>query len=324
MKNIKDHSKDLYYILEVDTNCTQAEIKKSYRKLALKYHPDKCELPDTQDAQKKFMNIHNAYQVLGNPDERKKYDTLNVRQRMKVYDDLKKYIKINIPDIDNYIKLFFDDELFLKNYVANLDLVGIYSQIIEKIPYINISELIAISIDDVNIYGHIITSFNERYQDKYRKIRINRQTKEDYMCCVPLRESKVILIGEGEYDRINNKHGDVIIDIELDNIELNNITQIGDDIYYVRYITLYNYLYGGEFKMQYFDNNVLDIKFDSFIEEFPLIIIKEKGMPIANSPFYILNNNVLTNELKRGNLVVMMKIKDLINLNKDIKNLCFN
>lgn len=66
--------KDYYKILGVDKKATQDEIKKVYRKLALKHHPDKN--PGDKKAEEKFKEISEAYDVLGDPDKRKKYDTL--------------------------------------------------------------------------------------------------------------------------------------------------------------------------------------------------------------------------------------------------------
>ena len=66
--------KDYYKILGVERSATQDEIKKAYRKLAVKYHPDKN--PDDKVAEEKFKEISEAYQVIGNPDSRKKYDEL--------------------------------------------------------------------------------------------------------------------------------------------------------------------------------------------------------------------------------------------------------
>lgn len=64
--------KDYYKILGVNKNASDAEIKKAYRKLARKYHPDVN--PNNKEAEKKFKEINEANEVLGNPENRKKYD----------------------------------------------------------------------------------------------------------------------------------------------------------------------------------------------------------------------------------------------------------
>ena len=56
-------NKDYYKILEIERNATEDDIKKSYRKLALKYHPDRCKEPG---AEEKFKEISEAYEYLYN------------------------------------------------------------------------------------------------------------------------------------------------------------------------------------------------------------------------------------------------------------------
>ncbi len=63
---------DYYEILEVSRDCTGAELKKAYRKLALKYHPDRN--PDDKEAEEKFKLINEAYQVLSDDEKRAIYD----------------------------------------------------------------------------------------------------------------------------------------------------------------------------------------------------------------------------------------------------------
>ena len=66
--------KDYYNVLGVGKHAGQEEIKKAYRKLAVKYHPDKN--PGNKNAEEKFKDISEAYEVLKDPEKRKQYDEL--------------------------------------------------------------------------------------------------------------------------------------------------------------------------------------------------------------------------------------------------------
>ena len=65
--------KDYYEILGVSKDATEKDIKKAYRKLAFKWHPDKN--PDNKkEAEEKFKEVNEAYSVLSDPDKRRQYD----------------------------------------------------------------------------------------------------------------------------------------------------------------------------------------------------------------------------------------------------------
>ena len=67
-----EQQRDLYEVLGVDKNADDATLKKAYRKLAKKYHPDVN--PGDKDAEQKFKEATNAYSILSDPEKRKQYD----------------------------------------------------------------------------------------------------------------------------------------------------------------------------------------------------------------------------------------------------------
>ena len=72
--------KDYYQTLGVTKSASDKEIKQAFRKLARKHHPDVN--PGDKSAEARFKEINEAYEVLGDPDKRKKYDELGANWRM--------------------------------------------------------------------------------------------------------------------------------------------------------------------------------------------------------------------------------------------------
>lgn len=86
----------LYKILGVSENATEKEIIKSYRKLAMKWHPDRN---NTKEAENKFKEISEAYSILSDKDKRKKYDSFGM-------DGMKQ--GMNMPDPSDLFSMFFN------------------------------------------------------------------------------------------------------------------------------------------------------------------------------------------------------------------------
>ena len=69
---MNDFGKDLYNVLGVTKDASSSDIKKAYRKLAVKYHPDKN--PEDEVASEKFKEAASAYEILSDPQKRSEYD----------------------------------------------------------------------------------------------------------------------------------------------------------------------------------------------------------------------------------------------------------
>lgn len=113
--------KNLYQILGVAQSASEEEIKKAYRMLAKKYHPDIN--PNNSDAEQKFQEIGEAYEVLGNKEKRKAYDESRNTEKTKSYSTRQKEQKFHYKtsnqknatraDFMNAMKFGMDIESFM-------------------------------------------------------------------------------------------------------------------------------------------------------------------------------------------------------------------
>lgn len=106
--------RDLYAILELERTATPKQVKKAYRRLSLRWHPDKN--ADSKEAEAKFVDISQAYSVLSDPEKRKNYDKYG-EKGLDVSGAASTFQHVNPFEIFNK---FFGKENSTENPYANL------------------------------------------------------------------------------------------------------------------------------------------------------------------------------------------------------------
>ena len=99
-------AKSLYETLEITESATEAEIKKAYRKLARKYHPDVNKDPKAED---KFKEINAAYEILSDKDKKAQYDRVgdNMFGGQNFHDFSRSHSRGGNADLDEILRSMF-------------------------------------------------------------------------------------------------------------------------------------------------------------------------------------------------------------------------
>jgi DnaJ-class molecular chaperone len=130
--------KTLYEILEINQNSSIDEIKRGYRKQAIKWHPDK-NINNKQIAEERFKEISLAYEILIDSDKKKDYDKMNFVRQKDLYDLIMSISKKNITN--QIISFFYKNETEFKSDVNNLDFSFIMKKIKNKISDSSINDI---------------------------------------------------------------------------------------------------------------------------------------------------------------------------------------
>jgi curved DNA-binding protein len=228
-------AKSLYEVLGVSENATQDEIKKAYRKLARKYHPDICKKPECEE---KFKEINTAYEILGDPEKRKQYDAMgdNMFNGQNFQDFYRQHKDVDLEEILNSIfgggfssrssgfgGFGFDGFGGFGGFEPDLD---VHAKI--QIPF------------DLAIKGGVYTI---NYNGESIKVKIPAGIKTG---------QKLRIRGKGK--TFQGKRGDLILEVEV--TPHPNWDRIGDDLYTKIEVPLKTMIFGGKIGVDTFKGHI--------------------------------------------------------------------
>jgi curved DNA-binding protein len=257
--------KDYYKILDVQPTATQDEIKKAYRRLAMTYHPDRN--PGNAEAEEKFKEIAEAYDVLSDPEKRKKFDLMRDGQNESDYNYNKasRTSSSNISDDDN-----FDFDYFKKK-------TSEYSEFFKK--FFNKSNLF--KGDDFS--GSITISLQEAYTGSRRLLTVlGNKLRIDIK--PGIKNDQLLKIPEQGYPGISGgKRGDLYVRVKIENN--NMFTRRGDELFTEVYVDIFTILCGGEVVISTLSGDIR-IKIPRGMEYGKQLRIKNKGMPVYGTDMF--------------------------------------
>ena len=284
--------KDYYHILEVSKECSATDIKKAYKKLAFQYHPDKNK---SDDAESKFREISESYDILSNEDKRRMYDNFG-------YDS----VSGDIPQI-NPLDLF--QSLF------NVDFTGLGEGMNSNIfVFSDLSSMPFGPLQHKMTYD-LECSLEELYHGTQKEFHIPHLIKKGKGETIKKSTKYVINVKRGSKigDNIVVKEGgnyipqlDVTEDLAIQIVEIDHprFKRKGNDLYIVEGLTLCEALTGIDLHIDHFDTP-LQVKISDIVKPNQMFQVFNKGMPIKHDNKSLGNGT----DTEYGNLIIDLQIE---------------
>jgi curved DNA-binding protein len=296
--------KDYYKIIGVDKNASQDEIKKAYRKLAMKYHPDRNQ--DNKKAEEKFKQVTEANEVLSDPEKRKKYDSLGSNWKQyqsqgQGFDDFysnygrggggtQYSYSGNLDDLFGNISGFSD---FFESFFGRSGSPGGQQsrrsrkgQDFEATLYIPLIEVYNGTTKDISVGG------------KRVRVKIAPGTKDG---------KKLRLKGLGNEGMNGGEKGDLYLTLKIEKDPYFDLDEI--NLYYDLYVDLYTAVLGGKKQVITLGGKTINITIPEGTDSGKVLRLKGLGFPISE------------NSKNYGDLFVRIKVDFPQNLAKEEKEL---
>jgi len=253
---------DYYKILGVPKDASENDIKKAYRKLARKYHPDLN--PNDKEAEKKFKEVNEANEVLSHPENRKKYDSYGEHWK----------------HAEDYEKAKQQQQEYQRSYQGSTGDFshGDFSDFFESMfgGRATSSRGRHVKFRGQDFNAELQLDIKEVYKSHKRTLTVNNK---NIRITIPagIENGQVIKIkGHGGPGINGGPHGDLYIKFSI--VNNTNFKRDGDDLYITIDLDLYKALLGGEIMVNTFDGKVkLTVKPET--QNGTKVKLKGKGFP---------------------------------------------
>ena len=297
--------KDYYSILGVTKTATKDEIKKSYRKLAKKYHPDKTK--GDKALEEKFKEVSEAYEVLSNDDNRKKYDELgaNWKNQQQAGDpggfDYSQYYA-NTGGQGGHQTFEGDPEMF-SEFFNNIFGGG----------YARSGGRRQTSRKGQNYLAEMEMTLEEAFHGGTRIINVNNKKLRIKTKPGTKDKQKIKLAGKGSPGLNGGPSGDLYITIHVRSNP--NFKRKGNNLYAELPLDMYTAVLGGKVAIPTLSGNV-HMTIPKGTQGGKTLRLKGKGMPVYGKAsqygdLYVKTNILIPSNLTTEEEKLFAKLKDL-------------
>lgn len=253
--------KDYYKILELNNTASQDDVKKAYRKLARKYHPDLN--PNNKEAEKKFKEINEANEVLSNAENRKKYDQYG--KDWKHADAFEAEKKQQKQSRRNTGQQFRNDD------------TGNFSDFFESMFGGQESQYNQTKFRGQDLNAELHFKLSDVYKTQKQELTINNK-KIRITIPAGIENGQTIKIsGHGSPGFNGGPNGDLYITFKIENDS--QFKREGNNLYKNEGIDLYTALLGGDIVVNTFDGKV-KLKVAPETQPGTTVKLKGKGFPL--------------------------------------------
>ena len=292
---------DYYKVLGVSKDATSDEIKKAYRKLARKLHPDIN--PNDKEAHVKFQQLNEANEVLSHPEKRKKYDKYG-----KDWENGEEYEKYQQQQRSNSGR----------QQQANADFGGedfsdFFSSMFGNQERGGRAQT---KYRGQDIQAQLQIDIKEAYTTHKKEFTVNGKSIRITIPAGIEDQQTIKISGYGSPGINNGPNGDLYITFSVSNSSL--FKRVGNDLFLTHDLDLYAAVLGGDVTITDFNHAKLKLKVAAGTQNGTKVRLKGKGFPVYNKEgqfgdLYITYNVVIPKNLSEKEIELFNQLSNLVN-----------